>query len=175
MKHFFLIGSLLNHLSLAKSKNQKIRNQGIVTIKKVIHVKNLLQTHRETFEDSDPRKEHFSQIIKNIQEKVTVRKYLLLTPSRTLFFPDKFSYDESTKELMETDLFDYQSTYLTESHDCQYYGSVSLAGNKFDLIDFIQNITWKLTDEFRNIAGYNCQRANRLDSTYVVAYQISSH
>lgn len=40
------------------------------------------------------------------------------------------------------------------------------------LSDSIRKINWKITDEFRNIAGYNCRRANALvmDSVYVVAF-----
>lgn len=36
----------------------------------------------------------------------------------------------------------------------------------------MKRITWRMTDEYREIAGYNCRRANGLtpDSIYVVAY-----
>lgn len=38
--------------------------------------------------------------------------------------------------------------------------------------DSIRKINWKITDEFREIAGYSCRRANAivLDSIYVVAF-----
>lgn len=38
--------------------------------------------------------------------------------------------------------------------------------------DSTRKINWKITDEFREIAGYNCRRANALvmDSVYVVAF-----
>ncbi|MVN92291.1 GLPGLI family protein [Mucilaginibacter aquatilis] len=38
--------------------------------------------------------------------------------------------------------------------------------------DSIRNINWKITDETREIAGFNCRRANALimDSIYVVAF-----
>jgi GLPGLI family protein len=43
---------------------------------------------------------------------------------------------------------------------------------RFLIKDSLRKITWKLTDETRNIAGYNCRRANGLvlDSVYVVAF-----
>lgn len=42
----------------------------------------------------------------------------------------------------------------------------------FLLRDSTRKIRWKITDETRNIAGFNCRRANALvmDSIYVVAY-----
>ncbi|RYG04202.1 MAG: GLPGLI family protein, partial [Chitinophagaceae bacterium] len=38
--------------------------------------------------------------------------------------------------------------------------------------DTIRKINWKITDETREIAGYECRRANAIimDSVYVVAY-----
>lgn len=42
----------------------------------------------------------------------------------------------------------------------------------FFVKDTVQNIRWKLTEEIREIAGYQCRRANALlfDSVYVVAW-----
>jgi GLPGLI family protein len=44
--------------------------------------------------------------------------------------------------------------------------------NTYFIKDSIRNIHWKLTDETREIAGYQCRRANALlfDSIYIVAY-----
>jgi len=48
----------------------------------------------------------------------------------------------------------------------------SVYGETFLLKDSLKKITWKITDEMRVIAGYNCRRANGLilDSVYVVAF-----
>lgn len=46
----------------------------------------------------------------------------------------------------------------------------------FLLADSVLKIKWKITDETRNIAGYECRRANGLvfDSIYVVAFYCSA-
>lgn len=43
---------------------------------------------------------------------------------------------------------------------------------KFILQDSTRNIQWKITDETRNIAGFECRRANAIimDSIYIVAF-----
>jgi len=43
---------------------------------------------------------------------------------------------------------------------------------KYLLQDSLQNITWRFTDEYRNIAGYECRRVNGAtpDSLYIVAF-----
>jgi len=43
---------------------------------------------------------------------------------------------------------------------------------KYLLQDSLQEITWRFTDEYRNIAGYDCRRVNGAtpDSLYIVAF-----
>jgi len=43
---------------------------------------------------------------------------------------------------------------------------------KYLLQDTLQHITWRFTDEYRNIAGYDCRRVNGAtpDSLYIVAF-----
>jgi len=47
-----------------------------------------------------------------------------------------------------------------------------IRGDQFLLKDSIRKITWRLTDETQEVAGYTCRRANgiMLDSIYVVAF-----
>ena len=47
-----------------------------------------------------------------------------------------------------------------------------LLDKSFLIVDSVMNIRWKLTDEIREIAGFQCRRANALlfDSVYVVAF-----
>jgi len=44
--------------------------------------------------------------------------------------------------------------------------------NDFLIVDTVKKIQWKITDEKRQIAGFECKRANAIimDSIYVVAY-----
>lgn len=48
----------------------------------------------------------------------------------------------------------------------------SVAGSKFLVKDSLRAIKWKITDQTREIAGFQCKRANGvyLDSVYVVAF-----
>ena len=47
-----------------------------------------------------------------------------------------------------------------------------IRGDQFLLKDSVRKITWRLTDETQEVAGYTCRRANgiMLDSIYIVAY-----
>lgn len=45
-------------------------------------------------------------------------------------------------------------------------------GGKFIVTDSVRKIEWRITNEIKDIAGYNCRRANAviMDSVYVVAF-----
>jgi len=45
-------------------------------------------------------------------------------------------------------------------------------GSKYRILDSLKDIKWKITSEIRDIAGYECRRANAvvMDSIYIVAF-----
>lgn len=56
--------------------------------------------------------------------------------------------------------------------DNQIVQQKSFIGEDLLIQDTIPTITWRITDEYRDIAGFSCRRANGLilDSVYVVAF-----
>lgn len=96
----------------------------------------------------------------------------------------KFFDDESVFETVQED---YPANYRNVSwyspfvNDSKTY--INMKDNNFmkllpfgdeELLmkDSLPNVKWKYTDEYRNIAGYDCRRANGIiqDSIYVVAF-----
>lgn len=67
----------------------------------------------------------------------------------------------NTEDVVFTDFLSGQQTALK-----------SVFEKKYLLTDSIARIPWKITDDFRNIAGFNCRRATAviLDSVFVVAF-----
>ncbi|MGB4884967.1 MAG: GLPGLI family protein [Ferruginibacter sp.] len=58
-------------------------------------------------------------------------------------------------------------------HDAEKYSSLKeVFGTKFNIADSIQKINWKLVNESRVIAGFNCRKAVGvvMDSVYVFAF-----
>lgn len=53
-----------------------------------------------------------------------------------------------------------------------YYAEKQIFDKKYIVSDTLTKINWKITDERRTIAGFDCRRANALlyDSIYVVAF-----
>lgn len=65
---------------------------------------------------------------------------------------DNIVYSDFDKGISVSQKTVYEKTYLVEDH--------------------LRNATWKITDEFREIAGFNCRRATTIimDSVFVVAF-----
>ena len=61
---------------------------------------------------------------------------------------------------------------FTELNKAQVISQKNLYGDLFLVSDTIRKIKWKVTDETKNIAGFDCRRVNGLimDSIYVVAF-----
>jgi GLPGLI family protein len=95
---------------------------------------------------------------------------LVFDEHRTLFTP-------TDRELATGMLFSIPMAAQTNTVYCDHtQGTViaqkNLLGETFLLADSTRRISWKLTGETREIAGYPCRRANAIvmDSIYVVAF-----
>ncbi|RAJ08317.1 GLPGLI family protein [Chitinophaga skermanii] len=66
----------------------------------------------------------------------------------------------------------YDNEVLTQKEQGSAILKKSVFGNSFLVLDSLHKIRWKITLEMREIAGFQCRRANALvlDSVYVVAY-----
>lgn len=73
-----------------------------------------------------------------------------------------------------------RSSFRGQQNDKVYYQNLSKGeteialeiDDKYILKDSLQQITWRFTDEYREIAGYTCRRVNgaTADSLYLVAF-----
>lgn len=94
---------------------------------------------------------------------------LYFDPAHTLYqpqdpninYPKTFSFAVAYKNKVLNNLESKDAITLKQVFEKSFY-----------IKDTMRNIRWKLTEETREIAGYQCRRANALlfDSIYVVAY-----
>jgi GLPGLI family protein len=93
---------------------------------------------------------------------------LFFNGDKTLFKPGRENTDNN--KLWQQPAED--NTVYTNLADSVTIAQKNVFEQTFLLRDSTRRIKWKITDETRNIAGFNCRRANALimDSIYVVAY-----
>ncbi|HEY0299421.1 MAG TPA: GLPGLI family protein [Arachidicoccus sp.] len=152
----------------AYSQNAVFLHQGNISFEKKVNVYALLdQTH-----GSDPQNIWDKTYVdayksKNPQFKITPFS-LVFKDGKTLYKPAESTNDDDfgsltvgNKNIVYSDLEKQQVTMLKAAFDKDYL-----------IKDSTRKIRWKITDEIREIAGFQCRRANAIimDSIYVVAF-----
>ncbi|HEY1025750.1 MAG TPA: GLPGLI family protein [Sphingobacteriaceae bacterium] len=100
-----------------------------------------------------------------------VKSTLSFAGNKTLFAPDNST--EATRNFFSDEpLAGQPNIIFTDLSNQSSITQKSVFEETFLVKDSVRQITWKITDETREIAGYPCRRANALvmDSIYVVAF-----
>lgn len=145
---------------------------GEVSFDKTIHVKNLMKRHITTLKDGDFQKKMFEELLSKVPETVVLKKKLSFRDQEYYFEHIKEDYPALISNLMDWGVLDYRiNTYGNIKTDEQR-SAFDFGGTDILIEDSLLDVKWKITDEYRNIAGYDCRRANGLllDSVYVVAF-----
>jgi len=89
--------------------------------------------------------------------------------NKTLFLPGR---ENSANNKMWGDSPGETNTVFNDLEKSLTISQKNVFEEKFLVQDSLRNIQWKITDETRNIAGFECRRANAMimDSIYVVAF-----
>jgi len=166
--HIVLFLALLHTVPV--SAQTKLCTAGVIEYEKTVNMYDFIQ--RKVDRDNSA----FMQpaIDKYKQEHDRFRKAqssLVFTTTRTFYSPKE---DAGTSAAF----FDNDAAVGQPNHVFHDLGSglavtqKQLFGETFLVKDSMRKITWKITDETREIAGFTCRRANGLimDSVYVVAF-----
>lgn len=160
---FFL---LLSYLVIAQ-------NAAFVTEGKIIYERriNTNAVLRALFVDEDSKwvDELVANYLKQHGQFATSEFTLQFTETKSLYTPVKVAKKEM---MIDLDNFSGQNIVYNDFVNKTSVSQRSLEGDKFLVSDSIRKFVWKATDEFRDIAGFKCRRANGLmfDSIYVVAF-----
>ncbi len=114
----------------------------------------------------------FDQYKKNNPQFKVARSTLSFNSDKSLY---KWATVEETanNNWLSTDvLADLKNTIATNFNQQTSTTQKSVYEDTYLVKDSLRKINWKITDETREIAGYECRRANAIimDSVYVVAY-----
>ncbi|HTR30966.1 MAG TPA: GLPGLI family protein [Puia sp.] len=95
---------------------------------------------------------------------------LLFTRNKTLYRPGKESPDKPNQWFVQAPA--QQNVIYADLEQGSSVSQKAVFEQTFLVADTMRRIKWKITDETRVIAGFNCRRANALimDSIYVVAF-----
>jgi GLPGLI family protein len=159
---FFIGCLLLLSFQSAKNQNTTFLKQGKIEYEYKINIYAQMQDYNE-----DGWKDW---VKKNMPQFKTTYFTLAFDNNKTLYQPGKDN-PENNKIWFGQDVADENIVY--SDFDKQLATSQKKVFEKIFLVkDSVRKIQWKITGETRNVAGFECRRANALimDSIYVVAF-----
>ncbi len=174
MLKIYLTGFILMLLSLKLgAQHTFFPESGRITYERKFHLKNYLN---RTISNPIERDETISYIAEGIGES---RLEQFITKHTLTFSGGESLYEARMEDLSDEDKYATffspigleAKTYMNNNTG-RFARLLSFEDEELLMEDSIPVIKWKYTDEYRDIAGYACRRANGLvqDSIYVVAF-----
>jgi GLPGLI family protein len=129
-----------------------------ITFEKTMYIQNMMK-------DNEWMKKYASNIPAENKEIF----YLVLRPHASEYFP------ENTNDIRVPGLWGYalnKNQISTNLKDSIYAENKDIYDKKVRVLDTIRNLSWTITNTYRNIAGYNCRQATTVifDSVKVFAF-----
>ncbi len=159
---------LLAQASLAQ--NARFTTQGVIEYEKKVNMYALIKDQVKKY----PNRSYYAQAFEDYQKRYPQFKVL---KSTLKFSKDQTSFIPADEEIIDNNFFGFASAEQNNIILTNTLAGISTAQKKvfeetYLLKDSTRKINWKITNEIRNIAGYDCRRANALimDSIYVVAF-----
>lgn len=174
-KYITMIAVLATLLGMAKSTKAQYAHfpeGGTITYEKTVHVKNSIKEYIKSLKEGDMQRTYMQNLVDKVGETAVLKKKLSFQGNESNWEPIKESYDPMVTQLLTIGMLDYQNKAYQNLEKNEAKSFFEIAGSKVNIKDSLLNITWKITNEYREIAGYECRRANglTLDSVYVVAF-----
>ncbi|MDR2270320.1 MAG: GLPGLI family protein [Sphingobacterium sp.] len=146
-------------------------DQGTVTFEKTVFLKNLIKRYAAYAKDEDSRRA-FKEMADQAPENQVLRKTLKFTSDAVLYEHVSEEYPEAAQGLMRMGILESGINMYQNLKTSEFKSIFELAGERITIADSTLKIKWKITNEYREIAGYQCRRANGLvlDSIYAVAF-----
>lgn len=147
---------------------------GTVSYDKTMYMRNIVKKQYAEKAEVTTRN-WFESMIPNLPENVVLKKELKFKGNETLFSPVKQELDPRIKQTIGQLALDFDAITYSNLGTNEYSRFNDIVGQKIIIQDTVKQIKWKITDEYREIAGYNCRRANGMtpDSTYVIAFYVN--
>lgn len=156
----------------SKAQHSYFPTEGTILYDKTVHTKNLLKRHISTLKDDNFSQKYYEELMDRVSETAVLKKKVSFRGNEMSMESVAETYDPILSNLLRSGLLDYQQTLYQDLSKSVSKSTFEIGGSPVLIQDSLLQVKWKITNEYRNIAGYDCRRANgvTLDSVYVVAF-----
>lgn len=168
MRVIYILISLLCVSTL--SAQQRFPKSGTITFEKTVNVYAIINARIKKNPDNSFYKQYMEAYKDRAGQFKRLSANLVFSGAQTLFNPLP---DDNPSDMISSMSQVYQpNTVYTDLGTGKYTCQKAVYGENMLVTDSVRQIRWKLTSEMRDIAGYQCRRANAviMDSIYVVAF-----
>jgi len=159
-------------LNFVQAQHAFFPDQGVIEFDKTVHVKNLIKRHIASLKDDGFSKKYFEEMAVKAPETAVLSKKVTFNRNEVSVEPVEKEQTQIISNLLRMGLLDYGSKIYQNLDKNETLMTMEIGGSVVAIKDSLTNVKWKITNEYRNIAGYDCRRANgvTLDSVYVIAF-----
>lgn len=152
------------------AQNARFATQGVVEFEKKVNVIALIKEQLKRYPNDNFGPKILEDYQRNNPQFKTLKSKLTFTKGETVFTPEPDNVPPNSWFNLPS--AQQNNTIYTNVENATSVTQKKVFEETYLLKDSTRKITWKITDEFRNIAGYDCRRANAviMDSVYVVAF-----
>lgn len=170
MKKYTFIFLMLLLATGAYAQNVRFVTQGTIVYEKKVNIYALMKEEIKKYPNDTYYVRMFEEYQKTQPQFKVLKSTLNFNKSNTLLTPEDESTAQSTWNNFT--IAKQPNTIYTNVDNHTSITQKKVFEETYLVKDTTRKINWKITDEIRNIAGYDCRRANALimDSIYVVAF-----
>ncbi|RZL49934.1 MAG: GLPGLI family protein [Pedobacter sp.] len=163
---------LLFTIQVAHAQNARFATQGTIEFEKRVNMYALIKEEIKKYPNSSYYPRMFEEYQKTQTQFKTLKSVLTFSKNQTLFKPEEVSLAQNSNYWGDYPAAQQNNTIFTYTEDGTSVSQKKVYEETYLVKDSTRKINWKITNEIRNIAGYDCRRANAviLDSIYVVAF-----
>lgn len=155
------------------AQNARFATQGVIEYEKKVNMYGLMKDYIKKHPTDSWMPRMFEEYQKNQPQFKVLKSTLTFGKEQTLYKPVEATaspgpWEDFAAAVQPNTIY----TDLTNPAAGNSSTQKKVYEETYLVKDSVRRINWKITDEIRNIAGYDCRRANALimDSIYVVAF-----
>lgn len=172
-KYIYIVVALLTITQLANAQNSDFIKSGRIVYERKTQFQKIVQGFIDMIPQMAAQSSNIMNMYNSKYKPFQVTTYdLSFTPTKSLYGQQEKQPDTHQEYDRMFDLPGQDNKVFTDFTTGKKISTKGIFGTVLNITDSVTKLKWRITDETREIAGFECRRANALinDSIYIVAF-----